>query len=423
MTFESVESSADACIAAGGERRGFLFARFGHCESRIMGWRTTSTRSDADASLRLQLGTDQLSDADLDEMSSKIRDSYRESDYVGLAMISEGRHKSADYLDKLNINIPTIAEIYSLNRAQRFCDANAHTALLATGQLKRIVSCFEKVVLISCRDVSYGFAERHGIVPIQIFVPQEHRTVGLAEEFVLASHYPDHFHQVLSKIERFVSAGTLVLFGAGFLGKVYGAHAKRQGGVVVDIGSVFDIWAGIKSRGHISEDDLQAYRLTKAGVQVTQEFIPTSASRKDWVVDVSDWSPKWDTSRPAIRINPPNEPRRASFTEAEIFIHSSMEWSNFVEVNPPGAPCIKAIAATLVVSHIKASTTVFRMIVTDINGKSYHFFKSCAPDSSFMWLQGLPDNTQVTSLSISTRPVDGGGQAYGWCFIRGLTLY
>ena len=42
--------------------------------------------------------------------------------------------------------------------------------------------------------------------------------------------------------------GTLVLVGAGFLGKLYCQAAKNSGAVAVDFGSAFDILAGVVTR-------------------------------------------------------------------------------------------------------------------------------------------------------------------------------
>ena len=43
--------------------------------------------------------------------------------------------------------------------------------------------------------------------------------------------------------------GTLVLIGGGIPGKATMALLKSKGAVVLDIGSVFDMWAGWATRG------------------------------------------------------------------------------------------------------------------------------------------------------------------------------
>jgi hypothetical protein len=42
---------------------------------------------------------------------------------------------------------------------------------------------------------------------------------------------------------------SLCLVGAGVVGKIYNIWFKRRGGVSLDIGSIFDLWAGRKTRG------------------------------------------------------------------------------------------------------------------------------------------------------------------------------
>jgi len=52
---------------------------------------------------------------------------------------------------------------------------------------------------------------------------------------------------MMARIEG-LGPGDLVLVGAGVLGKAYVAGAARRGAVAIDMGSVFDGWAGIISR-------------------------------------------------------------------------------------------------------------------------------------------------------------------------------
>jgi hypothetical protein len=61
-------------------------------------------------------------------------------------------------------------------------------------------------------------------------------------------HYPTAFERLRETIEvRW--PGEVFLVGAGFLGKIYCGWIKRRGGVALDIGSVFDLWAGKHTRG------------------------------------------------------------------------------------------------------------------------------------------------------------------------------
>lgn len=61
------------------------------------------------------------------------------------------------------------------------------------------------------------------------------------------SHYRKAFPRVLDALSGDLR-GTLVLVGAGFLGKLYCQAAKNSGAVAVDFGSAFDILAGVVTR-------------------------------------------------------------------------------------------------------------------------------------------------------------------------------
>lgn len=74
-------------------------------------------------------------------------------------------------------------------------------------------------------------------------------------------HYPDAFQNVLHKLDRDL-AGSLVLVGAGIIGKIYCHAAKKSGAVVIDIGSAFDLLAGIHSRVTAqTAADVERYRM------------------------------------------------------------------------------------------------------------------------------------------------------------------
>jgi len=60
-------------------------------------------------------------------------------------------------------------------------------------------------------------------------------------------HYPGRYRQIIEAL-RTDLRGTLVLVGAGIFGKKYCAVAKENGAVALDMGSAFDVLAGIRTR-------------------------------------------------------------------------------------------------------------------------------------------------------------------------------
>jgi hypothetical protein len=72
-------------------------------------------------------------------------------------------------------------------------------------------------------------------------------------------HYRETFACVLDALSTDLR-GTLVLVGAGLLGKLYCERATQNGAVALDLGSAFDVLAGIRTRPvhmHFNVDELR----------------------------------------------------------------------------------------------------------------------------------------------------------------------
>ena len=53
---------------------------------------------------------------------------------------------------------------------------------------------------------------------------------------------------------------------AGMLAKIYCGVIRAAGGVAVDIGSVADTWAGVRSRWHMNDDYQRAWGILDGSV-------------------------------------------------------------------------------------------------------------------------------------------------------------
>jgi hypothetical protein len=124
-----------------------------------------------------------------------------------------------------------------------FTNAWIHLDLIE--HLDALVESARRVVVITGRRELEGkFKERLGSrlyrfvhIPVQGYIPQS-----------LSDSHFEQFEKVRSLIKRDVHSGTLVLVGAGLFGKVYCHDAKRSGAVAVDMGSAFDLLAGVATR-------------------------------------------------------------------------------------------------------------------------------------------------------------------------------
>jgi len=67
---------------------------------------------------------------------------------------------------------------------------------------------------------------------------------------------PDILDEVVAKMKG-VPRGRLVLVGAGYLGKWLVDVARAEGGIALDVGSVFDYWLGLTTRSYLDLNPVQ----------------------------------------------------------------------------------------------------------------------------------------------------------------------
>ena len=124
--------------------------------------------------------------------------------------------------------------------------------------LPELLKCAQNVIVITGRSELEGkFRERLGgkltdflRVPVQGFVPAD------LEE----SHFPKRYNEVRNILRHRTLEGVLVLVGAGLFGKVYCYDVRKAGGVAVDLGSAFDLLAGVVSRPIHNQVDANSFR-------------------------------------------------------------------------------------------------------------------------------------------------------------------
>jgi hypothetical protein len=123
--------------------------------------------------------------------------------------------------------------------------------------LSRLVEGTDAIIVITGRvELKSEMQRRLGdrleefiAVPVQGFQPSR----------VNDSHFCSIFQSVRDRL-RSDLRGKLVLVGAGLFGKVYCHEAKLSGAVAVDLGSAFDVLAGLKTRPVHNAFDTAAMR-------------------------------------------------------------------------------------------------------------------------------------------------------------------
>ena len=147
-------------------------------------------------------------------------------------------------------------------QAKLFTSTDIHRKMLESGLIEEISSRRDFLGIVTCRDITEGLKTRFGIKQIDTYIcPSQVKYTYLAGhgEYVKMEgelhnepHYPDAFDRIINSI-HVPYQGALFFVGAGLLGKLYCNAIKDKGGIAIDLGSLFDAWANIRSRAFISE--------------------------------------------------------------------------------------------------------------------------------------------------------------------------
>jgi hypothetical protein len=114
----------------------------------------------------------------------------------------------------------------------------------------------KEVVLVSCHpDLGDWMADRFGVrIAGNVLLPPDRVSGPLLRR---RASDPRALPQILDRVMDDLGdlpRGRLVLVGAGYPGKWIASVARDRGGVVLDLGSVFDYWLGLKSRSYLDMD-------------------------------------------------------------------------------------------------------------------------------------------------------------------------
>lgn len=128
-----------------------------------------------------------------------------------------------------------------------FCSMDLHLDLLDNNYYEKILRNREKVFIVSGRDISIQIKNHFNIKEIEAYVITPET---MFDSFNYETkHYPTQFYEIKDWIANLDCKESICLMGAGYIGKIYGLWFKERGGVSLDIGSVFDLWAGRCTRG------------------------------------------------------------------------------------------------------------------------------------------------------------------------------
>lgn len=174
---------------------------------------------------------------EIEEIQENLIDAYEVADVIGVPQhkregLNEYWYKANDLLEKaIDKMPPTTTNDY-------------HNEWLSDGTLDKLLSSIEKLFYISCHLINFSNKIKGNV--IEGFLIDGERAFFPGKPSI---HYPEQFNQIKKGIASKDMTGSLFIYGAGIVGKIYGKWAKEQGAVALDLGNVFDLLAGFKTRG------------------------------------------------------------------------------------------------------------------------------------------------------------------------------
>lgn len=160
----------------------------------------------------------------------RLRQVERNLDYHGSRRIAL-LHKSLSDMD--------------LSEGTQFCSAWFQYDYHNAGEIFKVLEQQDRIGLISCRPRLPGLLEELFDISVNFHeIPDRFRDISLQKDA------PDYVEQLESVLKQNLVEfpGMLYLVGGGLYGKLYCQLVKSQGGIALDLGSLFDAWLGIPSR-------------------------------------------------------------------------------------------------------------------------------------------------------------------------------
>ena len=240
---------AECAILSLQKHKPFSAIRLGDGEGRILLWPDGITREQINKHLVFWFGYHSgILNSDLRAWKRMLQVAVSRADAVGFYH-GEERNR---YWRAVQENIELRADVIE-------CENSLHRELWEGDLLQDIVHAAQHVVLVTCRDVPRG----DGVEIISI--PEEGHTSGER------SNHPERFGEFCTMVHNSAAPGTLVLVGGGLFGKIYCDVAREAGAVALDIGSVFDALAGVKSRSYLT-GELKRYTIEVANASADSDL-------------------------------------------------------------------------------------------------------------------------------------------------------
>lgn len=234
------------------ERKPFSFIRIGDGEAKILG----ANRDVADEMVNQITETwwkQKITHSNtLELLRMELLKSINSADMLGLfdpALDSNHLLMESKFL----LSGKMVRKYCDLNSTHSFVSASEHLNWHNQNLIAGLVDGQEIITLITCRDIASKVADKFKVkTVIWLPIPAEAKYADW-QEIGYYHHYPTRMQELLDQIKP-LCRGHLFLVGAGILGKIYCRIIKERGGIALDLGSVFDNWAGHTKRPSVRKN-------------------------------------------------------------------------------------------------------------------------------------------------------------------------
>lgn len=176
----------------------------------------------------------------VEEIQDNLIKAFKEADVLGIKL------DPREGLGKYWVNtLPMIEE--RTGKIENLTTIDFHNEWLQEGKFNELLDGLDTLCYISCRDITEQLKAKYRINNIYSYIiaPEAKFTSG----YKGMNHYPDQYYDIRRSLGGWDIKGNLCLVGAGIAGKIYNSWFKDKGGISLDIGNVFDLWAGKATRG------------------------------------------------------------------------------------------------------------------------------------------------------------------------------
>jgi hypothetical protein len=124
---------------------------------------------------------------------------------------------------------------------------------------KKILKDVDELYCITCRNIGSKIENNFNIKKVITYLIRGEKyafTSNLKSNYIKwngTNHFPDDYLKIIDWLSSTHTQGKVFLVGAGGLGKIYCNIIKKYGGVGIDVGALFDGWAGVMSRPYLKK--------------------------------------------------------------------------------------------------------------------------------------------------------------------------